>query len=74
MFDLNRWIGVRLEILSGAFVATLCAYLIYWSRANAANTGFSLNLAFEFTSLMLWFVRGWNQFEVESNRCAVSLF
>jgi hypothetical protein len=35
---------------------------------SAANIGFSLNMALDFCTLILWFVRNYNELEVQSNR------
>ena len=45
LITLDRWIAVRMEILSGVFAASLAAYLVYWDHVTASNTGFSLNMA-----------------------------
>ncbi len=44
-YNLNRWVSVRIEALGSLFAACLAAYLVYGSKARAANTGFSLNMA-----------------------------
>lgn len=67
-YDLNRWIGIRFDSLAATFPASLAAYLTYTSTINAANMGFSLNRAVEFTSLILYVVRVFNLFQVEANR------
>ncbi|PPR05039.1 hypothetical protein CVT24_010185 [Panaeolus cyanescens] len=41
-FNLNRWAGLRLEILGNIFTAGLAAYLLAQRTTSAANTGFSL--------------------------------
>ncbi|KAI0742214.1 hypothetical protein C8Q80DRAFT_1186678 [Daedaleopsis nitida] len=66
-YNLNRWISIRIDILSAAFAASLAAYLVYGSGAGAADTGFSLNVAVGFTSLILWWIRILNDLEVEGN-------
>ncbi|KAF9017850.1 hypothetical protein BDZ89DRAFT_1094212 [Hymenopellis radicata] len=52
-YNLNRWID------------SLAAYLVYTQSENAANIGFSLNMAIGFSSLILWWVRLLNMFEVQ---------
>ncbi|KDR83062.1 hypothetical protein GALMADRAFT_57261 [Galerina marginata CBS 339.88] len=66
-YDLNRWIGIRIDLLGAVFTATLASYLLISNRLNAANSGFSLTMALEFCGVILWLVRFYNQFEVESN-------
>ena len=69
-WDLNRWINVRIDILGALFTASLAAYLTYGGNVSAADVGFSLNRAAEFTSMVLLVVRIYNQFQVQSNRWA----
>ncbi|KAK7461891.1 hypothetical protein VKT23_008323 [Stygiomarasmius scandens] len=66
-YNLNRWVCVRIDALGGLFSAGLAFYLVYWRDQTAANTGFSLNMAIGFSSLILWWVRNLNEFEVQGN-------
>jgi len=68
-YNLNRWIGVRIDALGATFTAALAAYLVYGSNAGAGNTGFSLNMAVEFSLYILYIVRIFNELEVQANRC-----
>ena len=67
-YNLNRWVGIRIDALGTIFTAALASYLLIHRSVNAANTGFSLNMALDFCSSVLWLVRTYNIFEVESNR------
>jgi len=67
-YDLNRWIGIRIDALGALFTAALAAYLTYVSDIGAANVGFSLSKAVEFCSFILYTVRCYNMFQVEANR------
>ena len=73
-YNLNRWIGVRIDALGATFTAALATYLIYGPTAGAGNTGFSLNMAVEFGLYILWLVRIFNDFEVQANRCVHPVF
>jgi len=80
-YNLNRWISIRIDILSGLFAGALATYLIYGPhRPDAARTGFSLAMAVNFSEMVcsglaigflltpsqiLDFVRMLNMFEVE---------
>ncbi|KAL0957018.1 hypothetical protein HGRIS_003119 [Hohenbuehelia grisea] len=64
-YSLNRWICIRVDALGGMFSASLAAYLVYFTDQNASNTGFTLNMAVAFSSMILWWVRLLNNFEVE---------
>ncbi|KAE9395907.1 P-loop containing nucleoside triphosphate hydrolase protein [Gymnopus androsaceus JB14] len=64
-FNLNRWICIRIDALGALLAAGLAAYLVYYRGQTASNTGFSLNMAVGFSSLILWWVRTLNEFEVQ---------
>ncbi|KDR83043.1 hypothetical protein GALMADRAFT_866150 [Galerina marginata CBS 339.88] len=66
-YNLNRWIGIRIDLLGNLFTASLAAYLVYGHSLGSANTGFSLNLAVDFCTMILWWVRIFNEFEVQAN-------
>ncbi|KZV91547.1 P-loop containing nucleoside triphosphate hydrolase protein [Exidia glandulosa HHB12029] len=67
-YNLNRWICIRMDAIGGLFSSGLATYLVYGPHTlDAAKTGFSLVMAVAFSSMILWFVRVLNQFEVEAN-------
>ncbi|QRW00073.1 ABC transporter transmembrane region [Ceratobasidium sp. AG-Ba] len=67
-YNLNRWINVRMDIMGGAFAASLAAYLVSGkAKIDASNAGFSLTMAVSFSEGILWWVRMLNEFEVEGN-------
>lgn len=68
-YNLNRWIGIRVDYLAALFNAALATYLVYFRSVGAANTGFTLNMAVDLCSSMLWGVRLFNELEVHANRC-----
>ncbi|EGO28521.1 hypothetical protein SERLADRAFT_354415 [Serpula lacrymans var. lacrymans S7.9] len=64
-YNLNRWVGIRIDAFSAMFSASLAAYLTYGnSLASASDIGFSLNMAVGFSTMMLWWVRMMNDIEV----------
>ena len=67
-YNLNRWIGIRIDVLGATFATALASYLLICRSISAANIGFSLSMALEFCGLILWFVRNYNELEVQSNR------
>ena len=67
-YNLNRWIGIRIDALGATFATALAAYLLIRRSISAANIGFSLNMALDFCTLILWLVRNYNELEVQSNR------
>ncbi|KAF8319735.1 hypothetical protein DL93DRAFT_2124628 [Clavulina sp. PMI_390] len=67
-YNLNRWIGVRIDALGGIFAAGLASYLIYVSKStSASDTGLLLNLSVGFTGMLIWWVRCLNELEVTGN-------
>ncbi|KAF9013108.1 multidrug resistance-associated ABC transporter [Cyathus striatus] len=66
-WDLNRWIGIRMDLLGATFTTSLALYLVITRSASAANTGFSLAVALDFCNYILGWVRLYNDFEVEAN-------
>ncbi|KAH7922933.1 hypothetical protein BV22DRAFT_1197033 [Leucogyrophana mollusca] len=67
-YNLNRWVSVRLDVISALFTACLAAYLIYGGNIpKASNIGFSLNMAVGFSSMILWWVRFLNEVEVHGD-------
>jgi hypothetical protein len=67
-FNLNRWIGVRVDALGAIFTVALASYLLNRRSLNAANIGFSLNMVLDFCTMILWLVRTYNELEVQANR------
>ncbi|KAJ7185322.1 multidrug resistance-associated ABC transporter [Mycena filopes] len=66
-YDLNRWVGIRIDILGALFAASLTAYLVYIKQSSAGETGFLVNQAITFCELLLWTVRYVNEFEIQGN-------
>ncbi|KAF5313867.1 hypothetical protein D9619_013092 [Psilocybe cf. subviscida] len=66
-WNLNCWVSVRIDFLGTLFTTSLASYLLYTRKLSAANIGFSLNIALEFTIVILWLVRWYNEFEVQAN-------
>ncbi|KAJ7449167.1 hypothetical protein FB451DRAFT_1375079 [Mycena latifolia] len=65
-YNLNRWVSVRVDLLGASFSATLAVYLVYIKHTNAGDSGFLINMAVSFTSMLLWVVRILNEFEVQA--------
>ncbi|KAI0258843.1 P-loop containing nucleoside triphosphate hydrolase protein [Gloeopeniophorella convolvens] len=69
-YDVGRWVGIRVEFLSGLFSAALAAWLIYTPGSESylpSDTGFSLAMAVGFSGMISWLVRWFNEFEVSGN-------
>lgn len=46
----------------------VASYLVYGTFLGSSNTGFTLSMAAEFCSSILYWVRVFNELEVQSNR------
>ncbi|KAI0685987.1 hypothetical protein BC835DRAFT_1420713 [Cytidiella melzeri] len=67
-YNLNRWISIRIDALSAAFSASLAFYLVYGSAEyTPSSIGFVLTMATGFSEMILWWVRIYNEFEVNGN-------
>ncbi|KDQ20377.1 hypothetical protein BOTBODRAFT_100859, partial [Botryobasidium botryosum FD-172 SS1] len=62
---LNRWIEIRMDLLSGTFAAALAAYLVYGVHATSSNIGFSLNMAMSASGMILGWIKLFNDFQVQ---------
>ena len=74
LFNLNRWISIRVDAVGTIFSSALAIYLVYGTGAihkpgSAANVGFSLNMAVGLSGMIMWWIRSLNEFEVSGNRC-----
>ena len=72
-YNLNRWASIRTDTVGTVFSAVLVVYLVYGTGAvqkpgSAANAGFSFNMTVGFGTMILWWVRCLNKFEVSGNR------
>ncbi|KAL7413558.1 P-loop containing nucleoside triphosphate hydrolase protein [Mrakia frigida] len=67
-YNLNRWCNVRFDSLAAVFSSALAAYLVYGPGERTASAiGFTLSVSVQFSTLILWFVRVLNMWEVAGN-------
>ncbi|KZV64707.1 P-loop containing nucleoside triphosphate hydrolase protein [Peniophora sp. CONT] len=69
-YDLNRWIAIRSDALAALFPSGLGVYMVYGPGATtigASNVGFSLAMAASFSNMILYWVKVFNEIEVEGN-------
>ncbi|KAF8515057.1 hypothetical protein BU17DRAFT_76921 [Hysterangium stoloniferum] len=67
-YNLNRWVGVRIDVIGTTFTACLALYLAYNKTFRTpSETGFSLAMAVAFSGLTLGWVRLLNEFQVQGN-------
>ncbi|PCH35077.1 hypothetical protein WOLCODRAFT_155747 [Wolfiporia cocos MD-104 SS10] len=67
LYDLNRWISVRVDAFGAVFTASLAIYLVYGRTYDASSIGFSLNMAVTFGELIIWWIRVLTEFEISGN-------
>ncbi|KAJ6612652.1 P-loop containing nucleoside triphosphate hydrolase protein [Mycena sp. CBHHK59/15] len=65
--NLDRWVGVRLSAVGNFLAAILAIYLVYFQKEHANNVGFSLNMAAGFSVRILFWVRIWNEVQIQGN-------
>ncbi|KAJ7691733.1 P-loop containing nucleoside triphosphate hydrolase protein [Mycena rosella] len=63
--NLDRWVGVRLAAIGNILAAILALYLVYFRREKSNNVGFSLNMAAGFSMRILFWVRIWNDVQIQ---------
>ncbi|KAK4689027.1 hypothetical protein P7C73_g1078, partial [Tremellales sp. Uapishka_1] len=67
-YDVNRWIGVRIDLLGALFASVLSAFMVYATkRLDVFVLGFAINQAISFAEIILVSVRVFNEFEVQAN-------
>ncbi|KAF8310652.1 P-loop containing nucleoside triphosphate hydrolase protein, partial [Clavulina sp. PMI_390] len=64
-WNLNRWVGLRVDYMGGIFSTALAGYLLYGSKADATQIGFLLNVSLWTSELVLFWIRELNNVEVE---------
>ncbi|KAF7352122.1 ATP-binding cassette transporter [Mycena venus] len=64
---LDRWVGVRLAAVGNILAAILATYLVYFRQEQSNNVGFSLNMAAGFSARILFWVRIWNDVQIQGN-------
>ncbi|KAJ6559886.1 P-loop containing nucleoside triphosphate hydrolase protein [Mycena capillaripes] len=65
--NLDRWVGIRLAAVANILSAILATYLVYFVHTRANNVGFSLNMAAGFSTRILFWVRIWNDVQIQGN-------
>ncbi|KAF9062353.1 P-loop containing nucleoside triphosphate hydrolase protein [Rhodocollybia butyracea] len=62
-YNLQRWMALRMHIISALFIGLLTWYLVYMKNDTASNTGFSINMAVTFTGAIFGWVIQMNMLE-----------
>ncbi|KIK58469.1 hypothetical protein GYMLUDRAFT_45326 [Collybiopsis luxurians FD-317 M1] len=65
-YNLQRWMAIRMHIISALFVGSLSWYLVYVKKDTASNTGFSINMAVTFTAAIFGWIININILEGQS--------
>ncbi|KZS96558.1 P-loop containing nucleoside triphosphate hydrolase protein, partial [Sistotremastrum niveocremeum HHB9708] len=66
-WNVNRWIGFRMDTLGGIFTGVIAAYVVYWRNLSSGNVGFTLVLMTGFSFQLLMWIRMYNEIEVQGN-------
>ncbi|KAJ3759326.1 P-loop containing nucleoside triphosphate hydrolase protein [Lentinula raphanica] len=66
-YNLQRWMALRMHVISALFIGFLAWYLVYIQRASASDTGFSLNMGATFTGAIFGWIINMNMLEGHSN-------
>lgn len=68
MYNLNRWVNLRMDIAGAVFSAGLAVCLVFGSATyDPILIGFGLNQAVSVSEIILYWVKGINEFEVQCN-------
>ncbi|KAL1942566.1 hypothetical protein VTO73DRAFT_6168 [Trametes versicolor] len=62
--NLDRWIWARIDLIGTIFATSLAIYLTYIAKMNASDTGFSLNMATAFSTVIFRVILEFNQVQV----------
>ncbi|TCD64624.1 hypothetical protein EIP91_003858 [Steccherinum ochraceum] len=65
--DINRWMAIRMEVITSLFVVGIAIYLVYGKGVTASDTGFAMNMAIGFCEVVKYAVFAANRVEVQGN-------
>ncbi|KAE9407351.1 P-loop containing nucleoside triphosphate hydrolase protein [Gymnopus androsaceus JB14] len=65
--NLQRWMAMRMHVISALFIGVLSWYLVYVKKDSASNTGFSIIMGVTFTDAIFDWVFFMNILEAQSN-------
>ncbi|EIN07964.1 P-loop containing nucleoside triphosphate hydrolase protein [Punctularia strigosozonata HHB-11173 SS5] len=66
-YNINRWVGVRIDTLGGIFSAVVAGGVLYGGLISTGDAGFALSQVLGFSMEVFFFVRIANMAEVECN-------
>ncbi|KAJ3715756.1 P-loop containing nucleoside triphosphate hydrolase protein [Lentinula raphanica] len=66
-YNLQRWMALRMHVISALFIAFLAWYMVYIQKASASDTGFSLNMGATFTGAIFGWIINMNMLEGHSD-------
>ncbi|KAL0059597.1 hypothetical protein AAF712_013648 [Marasmius tenuissimus] len=67
LFNTERWMPVRIDVLGALFSSSLAVYLVYSRDVDASTAGFSLNMAVTLTGAILYVLFIFNDLQVQAN-------
>ncbi|KAJ3743110.1 P-loop containing nucleoside triphosphate hydrolase protein [Lentinula detonsa] len=72
-YNLQRWMALRMHIISALFNGFLAWYLVFVQKGNASNTGFSMNMGATFTGAIFGWIINMNMLEAHSKLFLLTL-
>ena len=63
----NRWMGFRLNLVGAAFAIVLAAIIVGRDSIDASLAGFALAFSLQYTSSIIWTLRGYSNLELDMN-------
>jgi hypothetical protein len=64
-YNINRWVGIRVDALGAAYSAIVAAAVVYGGLISVGNAGFALSQVLGFATEVFAIVRVANMAEVE---------
>ena len=63
----NRWMGFRLNLVGAAFAIVLATIIVGRDSIDASLAGFALAFSLQYTSSIIWTLRGYSNLELDMN-------
>ncbi|KIK55022.1 hypothetical protein GYMLUDRAFT_264341 [Collybiopsis luxurians FD-317 M1] len=74
-YNLQRWMAIRMHVISALFFGSLTWYLVYVKKDTASNTGFLINMpVLTFTGAIFGWIININMLEGQSVRFVIQLY
>lgn len=60
--------AVRIDSLSGLFVAAISTYVVYGGKIDAGLAGFTITILMSFSKDIVWWARVFNMLEIQGKK------